>query len=122
MLKDYFIRMKEELVQLCQERMTVTKYKCWFDVHIFYFFPLVELDCIFVFMNGLDDHIKYMVKTYNPKIVLEAYRLAINFENQEKTNKKPFKKIKGDPKMDIGSYRTWVCKGKWKKIQKTWKA
>jgi len=47
--------------------------------------------------------------------------LAINFENQEKTNKKPFKKIKGDPKMDIGSYGTWVCKGKWKKIQKTWK-
>jgi hypothetical protein len=73
MLKDYFIRMKEELVQLCQEQMTVTKYKCWFNVHIFYFFPLVELDCIFVFMNGLDDHIKYTVKTYNPKIVLEAY-------------------------------------------------
>ncbi len=117
MLKDYFIKMKEELVKLCQEWMTLTKYKCWFDVHIFYFFPLVELDSIFIFMNGLDDHIKYMVKIYNPKIMLEAYGSAINFENQEKTNKKHY----GGPKMDIGIYGTWVCKGKWKKIQKTWK-
>jgi hypothetical protein len=55
--------MKEELIQLCQEPITITKYKRqFFDVHIFYFFPLVELDCIFIFMNGLDDHIKYMVK------------------------------------------------------------
>ncbi len=23
--------------------------------------------------------------------------------------------------MDIVIYGTWVCKGKWKKIQKTWK-
>jgi hypothetical protein len=38
-----------------------------------------------------------MVKTYNLKIVLEAYQLAINFENKEKTNKKPFMKIKGGP-------------------------
>ncbi len=91
--------MKEELIQLCQEQITITKYKRQFDVHIFYFFffPLVELDCIFIFMNGLDDHIKYMVKTYNLKIVLEAYQLAINFENKEKTNKKPFMKIKGGP-------------------------
>jgi hypothetical protein len=38
------------------------------DVHIFYFFPLVELDCIFIFMNGLDNHIRYMVKFHNLKI------------------------------------------------------
>jgi hypothetical protein len=67
MQKDYFIRMKEELIQLCQERITITKYKHRFDVHIFYFFPLVELHCILIFMNGLNDHIKYMVKIYNLK-------------------------------------------------------
>jgi hypothetical protein len=38
--------------------------------------------------------------------------LAINFENRETTNKKSFRKIKGDPKMDIGIYETWICEEK----------
>ncbi len=42
--------------------------------------------CIFV--NGLDDHIKFMVKTYNPKTLSKAYKVAINFETCSKTYKK----------------------------------
>jgi hypothetical protein len=42
-----------------------------------------------------------MVKAYNLKIISKTYQLTINFENQEKTNKKFFGKIKGSPKMDI---------------------
>jgi hypothetical protein len=47
--------------------------------------------------------------------------LTINFENQEKTNKKPFGKIKGSPKMDTMFYGAQICKRKWKQLQKTWK-
>jgi hypothetical protein len=35
-------------------------------------------------MNGLDDRIKFMVKAYSPKIIFEAYKLAINFETWNK--------------------------------------
>jgi hypothetical protein len=70
--------MKEQLIQLCQEQITITKYKRQFDVHIFYFFPLVELDCIFIFMNGLDDHIKYMVKIYGTSFKLTSTRTLPN--------------------------------------------
>jgi len=28
-----------------------------------------------IFMNGLDDHIKFMVKAYSPKTFFEAYKL-----------------------------------------------
>jgi hypothetical protein len=45
-----------------------------------------------------------MVKVYNLKIVSKTYQLTINFENQEKTNKKPFEKIEGSPKMDTTIY------------------
>ncbi len=44
--------------------------------------------CIFV--NGLDDHIKFMVKAYNPKTLSEAYRVAINFETWNKIYMQPF--------------------------------
>jgi hypothetical protein len=45
-----------------------------------------------------------MVKAYNLKIVSKNYQLTINFENQKKTNKKPFGKIEGTPKMDTMIY------------------
>jgi hypothetical protein len=42
-----------------------------------------------------------MAKVYNLKIVSKTYQLTINFENQEKTNKKPFGKIEGSPKRTL---------------------
>jgi hypothetical protein len=44
--------------------MIITKYKDCFDEHILYFFYLAKLDRVCVFVNGLNDHIKYIVKAY----------------------------------------------------------
>jgi hypothetical protein len=44
--------------------MIVAKYKHWFDEHILYFSSMAKLDHVCVFVNGLNDHIKYMVKSY----------------------------------------------------------
>jgi len=53
--------------------MAITKYKQKFDAHIIYFSSLGELDKVGIFVNGLDNHIKFMVKAYNPKTLYKAY-------------------------------------------------
>jgi len=74
MLEDYFAHMKEELIQLKQNWMAIVEYKWKFDVHIIYFFSLGELDRVCIFVNGLNNHIKFMVKASNPKTLSKAYR------------------------------------------------
>jgi hypothetical protein len=54
--------------------MAIMEYKQKFDVHIILFFFLGELDKVCIFVNGLDNHIKFMVKAYNPKTLSKAYR------------------------------------------------
>jgi hypothetical protein len=44
-------------------------------------------------MNGLNDHIKFMIKAYSPKTFFEAYKLAINFDTWIKTYRKPFRNM-----------------------------
>jgi hypothetical protein len=53
--------------------MAIVEYKWKFDVQIIYFSSLRELDKVCIFVNGLDNHIKFMVKAYNPKILSKAY-------------------------------------------------
>jgi hypothetical protein len=64
--------------------MAIIEYKQKFNGQIIYFLSLGELDRVWIFVNGLDDHIKFMVKAYNPKTLFEAYRVAINFESWNK--------------------------------------
>jgi hypothetical protein len=72
MSKDYFAHMKEELIQLKQNWVAIVEYKRKFDAHIVYFSSLGELDKVYIFVNGLDNHIKFMVKAYSPKSLYEA--------------------------------------------------
>ncbi len=72
-------------------------------------------------MNGLYDHIKFMVKAYGPKTLFEAYRLAINFETQNKTYQNPFENMDRMPKAKTNTFNTQAQKGKWKKLRKVWK-
>jgi hypothetical protein len=72
-------------------------------------------------MNGLDDHIKFMVKAYNPKILFKAYKLAINFETCSKTYKKPFKNMDKTLKAKTNTPNFHAHNGKWKKLCKVWK-
>jgi len=75
MLKDYSTRMKEELIQLKQNWMAIIDYKWKFNAQIIYFLSIGELDRVWIFVNRLDDHIKFMVKAYNPKTLSKAYKL-----------------------------------------------
>jgi len=54
--------------------MVIVEYKRKFDTHIILFFSLWELDRVCIFVNGLDNHIKFMLKTYSPKIPFKAYK------------------------------------------------
>lgn len=54
--------------------MVIMEYKWKFDTHIIYFFSLWELDRVCIFVNGLDNHIRFMVKAYSFKIPFKAYR------------------------------------------------
>jgi hypothetical protein len=80
MSKDYSTRMKEKLIQLKQNWMAIIEYKRKFNAQIIYFPSLGELDKVCIFVNGLDYHITFMVKAYNPKTISKAYRVAIHFE------------------------------------------
>jgi hypothetical protein len=73
--------------------MAIMEYKQKFDAHIIYFSSLGKFDRMCIFMNGLDDHIKFTVKAYSPKTIFRAYRLAINFETRNKTYKKAFENM-----------------------------
>jgi len=90
MLKDYSTHMKEELIQLNQNWMAITEYKWKFNIQIIYFLSLWELNKVCIFVNGMDDHIKFMVKAYNPKTFFEPYNVAINFETWNKIYMQPF--------------------------------
>jgi hypothetical protein len=74
MLGDYYAHMKEELIQLKQNWMVIMEYEQKFDTHIIFFVSLGELDRVCIFVNGLDNHIKFMVKAYSPKIFFKAYK------------------------------------------------
>jgi len=67
MLKDYFVHMKKELIQLKQNWLAIREYNQNFDMHIIYFSSLRELNGMCIFINWLDDHIKFIVKAYSPK-------------------------------------------------------
>lgn len=85
MLKDYFVYIKEDLIQLKQNWLAIREYKQNFDTHIIYFFSLGELNRMWIFINWLDDQIKFILKAYSFNNFSEAYKLAINFEAQNKT-------------------------------------
>lgn len=70
--------------------MAITKYKWKFNTQIIYFLFLGEWDKVCIFVNGLDDHIKFIIKAYNPKTLSEAYKVAINFESWNKIYRQPF--------------------------------
>jgi hypothetical protein len=72
-------------------------------------------------MNGLDDHIKFMVKDYNPKTLSKAYKLAIKFEICNITYKKPFENMDITLKAKTNTPNTHAHRGKWKKLCKVWK-
>jgi hypothetical protein len=57
----------------CPGQSPITKYKQKFEGHIIYFPSLGELDKVSIFVNGLDNHIKFMVKAYSPKTLYKAY-------------------------------------------------
>ncbi len=73
--------------------MAIIEYKQKFNAQIIYFLSLGELDKVCIFMNGLDDHIKFMVKAYNPKTPFEDYRVTINFETWNKIYKQSFENM-----------------------------
>jgi hypothetical protein len=67
MLGDYSTHINEELIQLKQNQMVIVEYKRKFDTHIIYFFSLRKLDRVCIFVNGLDFHIKFMLRPIVPR-------------------------------------------------------
>lgn len=77
-------QMRSEMYKLRQGGMSVAEFKSTFDEHSAYFPSWTEIDRVEFFVEALRDSIGFKVKAYAPVMLSDAYRLAANFEKQDR--------------------------------------
>lgn len=85
---NFHAHMRVEMYHVKEGSMNVAEFKAKFKEHATYFPSWIQADRVEFFVEALNKSIKYLVNAHDPKTEEHAFKLACNFERQQKTNGK----------------------------------